>query len=61
MAPIFEFLCEGCGKEEEKVLMVNEVDDKQECSKCGKPMKKLVSTFSFVLKGSGFHCNDYPS
>jgi predicted nucleic acid-binding Zn ribbon protein len=31
------------------------------CPKCLKPAKKLISATNFVLKGSGFYVNDYPS
>ena len=31
------------------------------CPKCMAPAKKLISSTNFVLKGSGFHVNDYPS
>jgi putative FmdB family regulatory protein len=61
MAPIFEYECKECGNEEEKVLMVSEIDDEQKCSKCKNILTKLVSKFSFVLKGSGWHSTDYPS
>jgi predicted nucleic acid-binding Zn ribbon protein len=29
------------------------------CSLCGKEMKKIMSTFGFILKGSGFYATDY--
>jgi predicted nucleic acid-binding Zn ribbon protein len=31
------------------------------CPKCMAPAKKMISATSFVLKGSGFYVNDYPS
>ena len=31
------------------------------CPKCLRPAKKLISATNFVLKGSGFYVNDYPS
>jgi len=31
------------------------------CPKCLAPAKKMISAASFVLKGSGFYVNDYPS
>jgi len=31
------------------------------CPKCMAPAKKLISSTNFVLKGSGFYVNDYPS
>jgi len=36
-------------------------DCKAVCPKCMAPAKKLISATNFVLKGSGFYVNDYPS
>jgi putative FmdB family regulatory protein len=36
-------------------------DGKVTCPKCLKPAKRLISPTNFVLKGSGFYVNDYPS
>ena len=36
-------------------------DCKAACPKCMAPAKKQISATSFVLKGSGFYVNDYPS
>jgi len=59
--PMFEFYCEKCSTTEEKYLPIKEADQTQTCQKCNNIMKKLVSKFSFILKGPGFHVNDYPS
>ncbi len=32
-----------------------------ECLSCGGELKKLITSTSFVLKGSGWYVTDYPS
>lgn len=56
--PIYEYICEDCERAEER-LIISEKDLPVECSLCGKEMKKIMSTFGFILKGSGFYATDY--
>lgn len=57
--PIYEYRCEGCGHELEKLqsfrdpLLVT-------CPSCGADaLKRLMSQTSFMLKGSGWYVTDY--
>ena len=58
--PIYEYQCNQCN---EVFEIFHKIDEqcKVTCPKCLRPAKKLISTTNFVLKGSGFYVNDYPS
>jgi putative FmdB family regulatory protein len=58
--PIYEYLCNRCKNVFELFHKMGE-DGEAVCPKCMAPAKKLISATSFVLKGSGFYVNDYPS
>ncbi len=45
--PLYEYRCQACGNEEEKI---KKSDDTVSCSKCGAKMVKKVSKFSFIMK-----------
>lgn len=56
--PIFEYICEDCERVEECLVMSSE-EPTVVCGSCKKEMKRIMSTFGFILKGSGFYVNDY--
>ena len=58
--PIYEYECNQC-KEVFEIFHKIDEDCKVACPKCLGPAKKLISATNFVLKGSGFYVNDYPS
>jgi putative FmdB family regulatory protein len=58
--PIYEYVCEDCGKTHEILQKASDAP-KTECPACGGELKKLISHSSFKLKGSGFYANDYGS
>jgi len=58
--PIYEYQCKRCSEVFEIFHKIDE-DVKVACPKCLAPAKKLISATSFILKGSGFYVNDYPS
>jgi putative FmdB family regulatory protein len=58
--PIYEYQCNRCDEIFEIFHKIDE-DCKVACPKCLAPAKKLISAPNFVLKGSGFYVNDYPS
>ena len=58
--PIYEYECTHCNEIFEIFNKIDE-DCKVSCPKCLGPTKKLISASNFVLKGSGFYVNDYPS
>ena len=57
--PIYEYRCESCGEELEKLQRMS--DDKLvDCPACGEPaLKRLVSAAAFRLKGSGWYETDF--
>ncbi len=58
--PIYEYQCNHCDKVFEIFHKIDE-ECKVTCPKCLRPAKKLISATNFVLKGTGFYVNDYPS
>jgi putative FmdB family regulatory protein len=58
--PIYEYRCNRCDEVFEIFHKIDE-DCKVTCPKCLRPAKRLISATNFVLKGSGFYVNDYPS
>src|SRR4030065_1256982 len=58
--PIYEYQCNQCNEVFEIFHKIDE-NGKVTCPKCLRPGKKLISPTIFVLKGSGFYTNDYPS
>ncbi len=58
--PIYEYKCNRCDEIFEIFHKIEE-DCKVTCPKCLGPAKKLISATNFILKGSGFYVNDYPS
>ncbi len=58
--PIYEYQCSRCKNVFEIFHKIDE-ECKVACPKCLAPAKKLISATNFVLKGSGFYVNDYPS
>ena len=58
--PIYEYQCKHCNDVFEIFHKIDE-DCKVSCPKCLGPAKKLISATNFVLKGSGFYVNDYPT
>ena len=58
--PIYEYQCNRC-KEIFEIFHKIDEDCKVSCPKCLTGARKLISASNFVLKGSGFYVNDYPS
>ena len=58
--PIYEYQCRQCHEVFEIFHKIDE-NGKVTCPKCLGPAKRLISATNFVLKGSGFYANDYPS
>lgn len=56
--PIYEYICDACGKKFE--LIENFHNDKEkDCQYCSGRAKRVVSQSSFVLKGTGWYLTDY--
>jgi len=56
--PIYEYKCEKCGNEHEVMQKIT-AKPLTVCEKCGGKLKKMISSTSFVLKGSGWYVTDY--
>lgn len=48
--PTYEYKCESCGKDFDRILPMSEYDAPQTCD-CGGPGKRQVSMPNFILKG----------
>ncbi len=59
--PIYEYQCQACGHELEKLQKMSDAPIK-DCPECGKPkLQKLVSAAGFRLSGSGWYETDFKS
>jgi putative FmdB family regulatory protein len=56
--PIYEYMCNECGKKFERIESFND-DTEIECQYCPGRAKRVVSQSSFVLKGTGWYQTDY--
>jgi putative FmdB family regulatory protein len=57
--PIYEYLCESCGKVNERLQKVSDPPPAR-CDECGsKKLAKLVSRSAFQLKGGGWYSDLY--
>ncbi|MBI5073945.1 MAG: zinc ribbon domain-containing protein [Nitrospirae bacterium] len=56
--PIYEYKCDKCRKHHEIMQKITE-KSLTICPGCGGNLKKLISSTSFVLKGSGWYVTDY--
>jgi putative FmdB family regulatory protein len=57
--PTYEYECIS-GKHKFEVLQSITAKPKIKCPKCGKKLKKLISsTGGFIFKGAGFYATDY--
>lgn len=56
--PIYEYVCESCGRHVEVMQKMGEV--LKECPSCKQPsLKKRISAAGFQLKGSGWYATDF--
>ena len=57
--PIYEYLCQACGKELEALRKISE-EPLRDCPACGAAsLQKKVSAAAFRLKGSGWYETDF--
>jgi len=59
--PIYEYKCKKCGKEFENWLTSFSESNKTKCPECNSKVSRLISSSSFVLKGTGWYATDYGS
>ena len=55
--PLYEYMCESCGREEE--VLQKHADPAPVCEPCQYEMKRLVSVSSFSLEGPGWAKDNY--
>ena len=55
--PIYEYRCEHCGDFEEAQRITN--PSRSRCPQCKRKVRRLISSTSFQLKGSGWYVTDY--
>jgi len=58
--PIYEYKCVDCNEQFEVMQRITD-DPLSTCEHCGGELKRLITSTSFVLKGSGWYVTDYPS
>ena len=58
--PIYEFVCEACGRLVEKIQKLSDPPP-DACPECGGKMAKIMSRNSFQLKGGGWYKDLYSS
>ena len=58
--PIYEYQCQKCHNIFEVFHKIEE-EVNPVCPKCLSEARRIISATNFILKGSGFYVNDYPS
>ncbi|MDR3606339.1 MAG: zinc ribbon domain-containing protein [Oligoflexia bacterium] len=56
--PLYEYECSKCNQVHEIMQKFSDAP-MTECPVCHGPVKKLISSSSFALKGSGWYTTDY--
>jgi putative FmdB family regulatory protein len=56
--PLYEYQCESCDRKFEKIVKFSD-PPLEKCPTCGGPVRKLVSSPAFHLKGTGWYATDY--
>jgi len=58
--PIHEYECIDCGHFHDEFLSMRDTPkERMTCTECKGTLIKKISSGGFILKGPGFHCNDY--
>ena len=58
--PTYEYECKKCHFKFTVLKSMKDMDKAEKCPFCKKEAKKKVAISNFILKGDGFHNNDYP-
>jgi len=56
--PLYDYACQVCDYEEEKLLPRERKDSLYLCPRCSNAMKIKLSSTNFSFKGTGFPTND---
>lgn len=57
--PIYEYHCDNCSHDFEKLESMASYSKDTECPKCNQTAHRKISATSYILTGSGFHNTDY--
>jgi len=57
--PLYEYECERCGKRFEVIQRVSD-EPLSDCTACGGPVHRLLSSPAVQFKGTGWYVTDYP-
>jgi len=53
--PLYEYHCQECGENFEKMVRISEAGNSPECPQCGSPQThKQISTFASKMSGTAF-------
>jgi len=55
--PIYEYRCETCGYQFERMQSFN-TDPLRECPRCQGPVRRVIAPVGIIFKGSGFYITD---
>lgn len=58
--PIYEYQCDTCSYKFEVKQSIKD-DPIAACERCGKPVRRLISSSGIMFKGSGWYVTDYSS
>jgi putative FmdB family regulatory protein len=56
--PIYEYQCDGCGYQFEVKQSIKD-EALTTCERCGKSLRRLISSPGIMFKGSGWYVTDY--
>jgi putative FmdB family regulatory protein len=56
--PIYEYQCDGCAYRFEVKQSIKD-DPLSTCERCGKAIRRLISSSGIMFKGSGWYVTDY--
>lgn len=56
--PIYEYQCDNCGYQFEAKQSIKD-DPITTCERCGKSVRRLISSPGIMFKGSGWYVTDY--
>ena len=56
--PIYEYQCESCGYQFEVKQSIKDAP-LSTCERCGKSLRRLISSPGIMFKGSGWYVTDY--
>ena len=56
--PVYEYYCKTCDRVADLWMSINDSDE-QECTECGKSMKRMISKPTIEFKGNGWAADGY--